>query len=129
MVAKGEALPLVKGLLHFGLRLVEVHAHKGMSLLFQLVHQHHVFGTHLGLQSVFVVDEGVAEVMVDVGMGAYQMFGHQSVLPDIVVHGVALFGIECATVNDDTFVGIVVDHVTVFLKHVTYKSLDVQHGW
>ena len=78
-------------------------------------------------QTVRAVDGVDAEVMVPVAVGGEEMDGLQSETVDITGDGASLVVVIGATVDDDTFEGVVAHYVGVLLKEVEGESLDGEH--
>ena len=104
---------------------VQLHLIESFCLVLESLHQFLVALCHFRLQSEFLVDGVVAEVMVQMAMGNEQMHRLQLVLLDIVGDGVAFFRIERAAVDDDAFLGLIAYNIAVFLQHVDLESFDM----
>ena len=81
----------------------------------------------LGLQLELAVKGVVAKAVVQMAVGAQQVYGVQLVVAQIVYDGLAFFGVESTAVNDNGLQRFVADDVGVFLQHVAGKGLDVDH--
>ena len=79
------------------------------------------------LQSIFIVDELIAEVVVEVAVGGQQVDGCEVVFADVFLDGCFLLRIVGSAVDDDTLAGFIADHIAVLLKHVAYETLDGKH--
>jgi DNA-binding transcriptional regulator of glucitol operon len=66
--------------------------------------------------------------MIQMAMGGNQMDRFQAVLADIVFKGILLVGIIAATVDDDTLLRVVADHIAVLLQWIAHESLDIHTG-
>ena len=78
-------------------------------------------------QAIFIVDELVAEIMVEVTVCSKKVHRREVVLADVLLDGCLLLSIECSAVDDDTLARLIADHIAVLLKHVAHKALNVKH--
>jgi hypothetical protein len=111
-----------------GLGIVELYAKEIGGLVVQVLYQGLVFCANLYPQFVFLVDEGVAEVVVQMSMSCQQVDGLQMLPADIVYKGSAFFLIEHTAVDDDTLAARVAYHVAVFLQRVANNALYIHRG-
>jgi hypothetical protein len=126
MVAEGYEVVVGKqfpGWWHVYLKL---HAIELRCLLLHMAHEFLVAFRHFGLDVEFPVYGVVAEIVVEVSMGAQQMLGCQPVVAYIACYGVALVFIEGTAVNDDTLFCLVAYYIAVFLKHVHGKAFNIE---
>ena len=65
--------------------------------------------------------------MVYVAMGGNEVYGGEAVVTNVVDHGLALFGVERATVYYHGLAGRVANNVAILLKRVYHKTLYVKH--
>ena len=86
-----------------------------------------VFLGGLHLQTIGLVDGVDAEVVVPVAVGGEETDGLETLTADVVGDGAALVVVVGATVDDDTFEGVVADHVGILLKEVEGECLYTNH--
>ena len=125
MGSEADGVAVIEVFAHGRHGIVDADVGKQHGLLAELSHQTLVLCAHFWAQSELAEYGVVAEVVVDVRMGGYQMAWREAVVAYVFGDGAALFGIECAAVDDDGVERLVVHDIAILLKRVACKAFDV----
>ena len=104
------------------------YTHDILELIAQVVDEVLIFCGNLRSQSVSLEDGIDAEIMVEVPVRTEQALRFQSFFFDVLCDGRALLFVVCATVDDDTLLGIIAHHVGVFLQQIKFESFNNHNG-
>ena len=95
-----------------------------MHLLVEVVVEWLVFSAAAWSKTIAVIDEACTETMVKVGMCEQVCNEVQVVSSDVFLDSLILFFEECTAVNDDGFIGFVVNDIGILAEEIEGKELD-----
>ena len=104
------------------------HAEHVGCLLGQIGCKKLVFGMQLGLETESIIDRIIAEAVVQMAVSAEQTYWLQVLIVQISHDGLAFAIEKGTTVNNNALPGLIADYISILLKQIELKSLDVQHN-
>jgi hypothetical protein len=75
VVAERDGIAIFQPSSHLCLTILDVDAEEVFGLLHQVFYEKSIFFAHLHLQTEFAEDVGIAEVVIQVSVSSYQVYG------------------------------------------------------